>query len=29
MQYAAPAPGQNVKVESIWSSDILFGTTWH
>ncbi|HEY3715033.1 MAG TPA: NlpC/P60 family protein [Jatrophihabitantaceae bacterium] len=29
MQYAAPAPGQNVKLEPIWSSDITFGTDWH
>ena len=26
MQYAAPATGQNVKLEPIWSSDIVFGT---
>jgi cell wall-associated NlpC family hydrolase len=29
MQYAAPAPGQDVKLEPIWSSDISFGTDWH
>ncbi len=28
-QYAAPAPGQRVKVENIWSSAIQFGTDWH
>jgi hypothetical protein len=28
-QYAAPAPGQDVKIETIWSSDIQFGTDWH
>ena len=29
LQYAAPAPGQDVKVETIWSSAIVFGTIWH
>lgn len=28
-QYAAPAPGQDVKLEPIWSTDISFGTDWH
>jgi cell wall-associated NlpC family hydrolase len=28
-QYAAPAPGQRVKLEGIWSSSIQFGTDWH
>jgi cell wall-associated NlpC family hydrolase len=28
-QYAAPAPGQPVKLENIWSSAIQFGTDWH
>lgn len=28
-QYAAPAPGQRVKIETIWSSAIRFGTSWH
>ena len=28
-QYAAPAPGQRVKLENIWSSAIQFGTDWH
>ncbi len=28
-QYAAPAPGQRVKMENIWSSAIQFGTDWH
>ena len=29
LQYAAPATGQDVKIEPIWSSDIVFGTDWH
>jgi cell wall-associated NlpC family hydrolase len=29
LQYAAPATGQDVKIETIWSSDIVFGTIWH
>ncbi len=28
-EYAAPAPGQDVKLEGIWDSHILFGTDWH
>ena len=28
-QYVAPAPGQRVKLEIIWSSAIQFGTDWH
>ena len=29
LQYAAPATGQDVKIETIWSSDVVFGTIWH
>jgi len=29
LQYAAPATGQDVKIETIWSSQIVFGTIWH
>ncbi len=29
LQYAAPATGQDVKIEPIWSSAIVFGTDWH
>jgi cell wall-associated NlpC family hydrolase len=29
LQYAAPATGQVVKIETIWSTDIVFGTIWH
>lgn len=28
-QYAAAAPGEGVKYQHIWSSDIQFGTDWH
>ena len=28
-QYAAPAPGQRVKREAIWSTAVQFGTDWH
>lgn len=28
-QYAAPAPGQRVKMEAIWSRAVQFGTNWH
>ncbi len=28
-EYAAPAPGQDVKLENIWDSNIQFGTDWH
>ena len=29
MQYAATTPGEGVKYQGIWSSNVTFGTDWH